>query len=105
MMRLRECGIVKAALLSGGRWGHTHEEAIRYLRPYDDLAIPVAVVDPEVTDRHRIWQLYEMGYRGLKLIGVRRDYDTPDYFPMYAAAEALDMPIVFHLGVIGGGVD
>jgi len=46
-----------------------------------------------------------MGYRGRKLVGVNRDSDAPEYFPVYAAAEALDMPIVLHLGVIGGGID
>jgi predicted TIM-barrel fold metal-dependent hydrolase len=105
MERLRESGIVKAALLSGGRWGLDHRRCIELLRPFEDLAIPVAMVDPDETDRMRVWQLYEMGYRGLKLIGVSRDYDTRDYFPMYAAAEALEMPIVLHLGVIGGGID
>ncbi|HLZ70214.1 MAG TPA: amidohydrolase family protein [Dehalococcoidia bacterium] len=103
--RLHEAGIVKAALLSGGRWGMDHARALRHLRPFADVAIPVAVVDPEETDRARVWQLYELGYRGLKMIGVRRAYDTPDYFPMYAAAEALELPIVLHLGVIGGGID
>ena len=46
-----------------------------------------------------------MGYRGLKLIGVSRRYDEPDYLPTYAAAERLGMPVLFHLGVIGGGID
>jgi predicted TIM-barrel fold metal-dependent hydrolase len=103
--RLQETGIVKAAVLSGGRMGATHEQCIRILQGYPDLLVPVAVVDPERTSRLRIWELHQMGYRGLKMIGVARDYDTPDYFPMYAAAEALDMPIVLHLGVIGGGID
>ncbi len=103
--RLHEAGVVKAALLSGGRWGMDHARALRYLRPHEDVAIPVAVVDPEETDRARVWKLYEMGYRGLKMIGVGRDYDAPEYFPMYAAAEALELPIVLHLGVIGGGID
>ncbi|MGI8554052.1 MAG: amidohydrolase family protein [Dehalococcoidia bacterium] len=103
--RLRETGIVKAALLSGGRWGISHDQCMRELERYPDLLVPVAVVDPDKTNRLRVWELYQMGYRGLKLIGVDRDYDTRDYFPMYAAAEALQMPIVLHLGVIGGGVD
>src|SRR5690606_36466268 len=50
-------------------------------------------------------ELYEMGYRGLKLIGVARDYDTPDYMPSYGMAERLGIPILYHLGVIGGGLD
>jgi uncharacterized protein len=103
--RLKEAGIVKAAVLSGGRMGPSHEQALKLLERYPDLLIPVAVVDPERTTRLRIWELYQMGYRGLKMIGVLRPYDEPDYFPMYAAAEALDMPIVLHLGVIGGGID
>lgn len=103
--RLQEAGIVKAAVLSGGRWGVTHEECMRCLERYPDLLVPVAVVDPERASRRRIWEFYRMGYRGLKMIGVKRDYDTPDYFPVYAAAEALDMPIVMHLGVIGGSID
>lgn len=105
MERLQAAGIVKAALLSGGRWGMEHKRCLPYLLAYEKLAIPVAVVDPDLTDRARVWQLYAMGYRGLKLIGVNRDYDAPEYFPMYAAAEALDMPIVMHMGVIGGPVD
>jgi uncharacterized protein len=103
--RLREAGVVKAAVLSGGRMGPTHEQCMHLLENYSDLLVPVAVVDPERTGRLQIWNLYQMGYRGLKMIGVKRPYDTPDYFPMYAAAEALDMPIVLHLGVIGGGID
>lgn len=103
--RLHESGVVKAAILSGGRWGVDYAQCLRLLRPHEAIAVPVAVVDPEETDRARVWKLYEMGYRGLKMIGVRRAYDTPDYFPMYAAAEALELPIVLHLGVIGGGID
>ena len=50
-------------------------------------------------------RLHELGYRGLKIIGTRRDYDDRSYFAIYEAAEALSMPILFHCGVIGGGVD
>lgn len=102
---LVRAGVARACLLCGGRWGPDHERAIAYARQYPELFLPVAVVDPEVTTRLRVWELYRMGYRGLKMIGVRRDYDCPDYFPVYAAAEALSMPILLHMGVIGGPVD
>jgi predicted TIM-barrel fold metal-dependent hydrolase len=46
-----------------------------------------------------------MGFRGLKLIGVARPYDEPDYMPAYAKAQELNMPVLFHMGVIGGGLD
>jgi predicted TIM-barrel fold metal-dependent hydrolase len=41
----------------------------------------------------------------LKIIGTKRDYDDLRYFSIYEAAELLGMPILFHCGVIGGGVD
>jgi predicted TIM-barrel fold metal-dependent hydrolase len=103
--RLRASGICKAAVFSGGRWGPDHASALRYLRPYEELFIPVAHIDPDETDRKGVWRLYEMGYRGLKMIGVARPYDAAEYFPVYAAAQALDMPVVLHIGVIGGPVD
>jgi hypothetical protein len=83
----------------------THELCLEYARKYEDLFVYHAVVDPEVTTYERIHQLHELGYRGLKMIGVRRAYDTKDYFPVYRAAEELNMPIVFHCGVVGGGLD
>jgi uncharacterized protein len=103
--RLAECNIQKAALLSGGMWGPSYEACLQLLRPYENVAVPVAVVNPEEQNRASVWKLYELGYRGLKMIGVKRDYDCPDYFEMYAAAEALEMPIVLHMGVIGGWID
>ncbi|MGE0540554.1 MAG: amidohydrolase family protein [Dehalococcoidia bacterium] len=102
---LQKAGVVRASLLSGGRFGLTHEEAIERLKPYAPLMVPVAVVDPETTSGDRIRELHALGYRGLKMIGVKRSYDDPDYFPVYAAAEELRMPILLHMGVIGGGID
>jgi len=52
-----------------------------------------------------IRRVHELGYRGLKIIGSRRDYDDRAYWRIYEAAEQLHMPILFHMGVIGGGVD
>ncbi|MFN8555977.1 MAG: amidohydrolase family protein [Dehalococcoidia bacterium] len=102
---LTAAGVVRACLLCADRFGMTHERAIAYARQYPELFVPVANVDPDRTDRRRVWELHQMGYRGLKLIAVRRDYDDRSYFPMYAAAEALDMPVLLHMGVIGGPVD
>ncbi|MEX2238932.1 MAG: amidohydrolase family protein [Dehalococcoidia bacterium] len=98
-------GIRRACLLAGGRWGRPHDESIKLLEPYLEVFLPVAMVDPEITTPEVVTELHEMGYRGLKMIGVQRDYDHPDYFPMYKQAQELQMPILFHLGVIGSAVD
>jgi predicted TIM-barrel fold metal-dependent hydrolase len=125
--RLREVGVVRANLLcpttrpighAGNRASSpnadpgnapvtplTHESCVEMASKHGDLFVPHAVVDPEVTTFERVHELHDLGYRGLKIIGTRRAYDTRDYFPVYRAAEELSMPILFHCGVIGGGVD
>ncbi len=103
--RLRETNVIKASLLCGGRFGLTYEQSIELAMRHEDLFVPHAVVDPEETTYERVHELQRLGYRGLKIIGSRREYDCKDYFPVYRAAEELDMPILFHCGVIGGGID
>lgn len=106
--RLREAGVVKACLLSGTRFagiGVTHEEAVRTMEPHRDLFVPVAMVDPGVHEAQDVQRLHDLGYKGLKIIGTAKDYDDESYYPVYEKAEDLGMPILFHLGVIGGGVD
>jgi len=102
---LRASGVVKASLLSGGRFGLTYEECLEHAKRHEDLFVPSAVVDPEEVPARQIRQLFEMGYKGLKMIGVRRAYDDYKYFPVYSMAEELGMPILMHMGVIGGGID
>lgn len=98
-------GIWKGCVLTGGRFGPSYERGIEILQKYPELFIPVAVIDPEEIRGADVRRLHDMGYRGLKIIGTARDYDDPDYFSTYAKAEELQMPILFHMGVIGGGLD
>lgn len=101
----QKAGITKACMLTGGRFGPSYERGIEILEQYPELYIPVAVIDPEDIGPREVAGLHAMGYRGLKLIGVSRPYDTADYMPTYQKAQQLGMPILFHLGVIGGGLD
>lgn len=98
-------GITRACMLTGGRFGPSYERGYELVSQYPELLIPVAVIDPEDIGPEEVRELHAMGYRGLKLIGMARPYDTPDYMPTYQAAQSLGMPILFHLGVIGGGLD
>jgi predicted TIM-barrel fold metal-dependent hydrolase len=102
---LRAAGVTRASLLCGGRFGLSYEECLSFARRHEDLFIPSAVIDPDDVDGREVRRLHELGYRGLKIIGTRRAYDDYKYFGTYAAAEELRMPILFHMGVIGGGVD
>ena len=44
--------------------------------------------------------LHARGFRGLKMIAPTRDYDDESFYPIYARAEELRMPILFHTGVV-----
>lgn len=101
----KEAGVTKANFLCGGRFGISHEQSIKHAHRHSDLFIPTAMIDPETTTPARLSELRDMGYRGLKMIGVKRDYDCSDYFPIYEQAQKFGWPILLHLGVIGGGID
>ena len=102
---LLSAGVTRASLLSGGRVGPSYEDALRMARRHGDLFVPVAALDTDNVAPREIRRLHSLGYRGLKMIGTRHPYDSPRYFGLYGVAEELRMPILFHLGVIGGGVD
>ncbi len=102
---LRAAGVVRASLLSGGRFGLPYDESLTYARRHEDLFVPSAMIDPEEITYRDVKELHEMGYVSLKMIGVRRPYDDYAYFGVYQAAEELGMPILMHMGVIGGGID
>ena len=102
---LRAAGVTRASLLCGGRMGISYEESLTHARRHEDLFLPSAQVDPEEFTARDLRRLHELGYRGLKISGTRRPYDDYKYFPLYQAAEDLGMPILFHMGVLGGGVD
>ncbi len=102
---LRAAGVVKASLLSGGRFGLSYEESLVHARRHEDLFVPSAHIDPEELPAREIRRLHDLGYVSLKITGVRRPYDDYKYFPIYQVAEELGMPILLHMGVIGGGID
>ncbi len=45
-------------------------------------------------------KLHDWGFRALKVICPKKDYDDKSFYPIYAKAEELRMPILFHTGVV-----
>jgi len=45
-------------------------------------------------------KLHRQGFRALKVICPKKDYDDKSLYPVYAKAEELRMPILFHTGVV-----
>ncbi len=49
-----------------------------------------------------VQKLHDQGFRGLKMIIPKKDYDDKSYYPIYRKAEELNMPILFHTGIMAG---
>lgn len=45
-------------------------------------------------------RLHKKGFRALKVIIPKKDYDDKSFYPIYRKAEKLGMPILFHTGVM-----
>ena len=66
-----------------------------------DLIVPFAGVDADWTvDPSRINALKESGFAGLKFILPKVTYHDESLYPWYQRAEELNMPIMFHLGIV-----
>src|SRR5215831_14936400 len=72
---------------------------------YAGLIVPFAMINVDQTEPAEITELAERGFRGLKIINPRRNYDDTTYFPLYERAEQHQLVLLFHTGISGGMVD
>ena len=66
---------------------------------YPGLFIPFGFIDYTAGPDH-VERMKERGFVGLKAIRPPLPYDDPSYLPIYEKADALRMPILFHVGII-----
>jgi predicted TIM-barrel fold metal-dependent hydrolase len=88
-----------------GRPGEGNDLVEKAFERYPNLIVPFAMIDVDQTDPTMIDDLAERGFRGLKIINPRRNYDDPAYFPLYAVAERRNLVCLFHTGIAGGMID
>ena len=86
----------------GPRSDHTYcdnEAVMSVARQYADIIIPFAFVNLwDSVDSNCVAALRRAGFQGLKCTSPYYPYDHDLYLPVYAQAEELRMPIVFHTG-------
>lgn len=95
--------IHKVCLL--GRPGEGNDLVEQATRSYPGLIVPFAMLQVDESTPDEVQALADRGFRGLKIINPRRNYDHPSYFPIYAAAERLGLVCLFHTGIVGGPID
>src|SRR3979409_1030637 len=95
--------IYKVCLL--GRPGEGNDLVEKARERYPNLVVPFAMIDVDQTDPAMINDFADRGFRGLKIINPRRNYDDPAYFPLYYEAEKHNLVCLFHTGIVGGFID
>ncbi len=79
----------------------TNDDVLRAMERYPDTIIGFGTVrlgrdDPSAIVDH----LFAQGFRGLKTTRPTARYDDPAFWPVYARAQDLGMPILFHTGFV-----
>src|SRR5258708_12906824 len=88
--------IYKLCLL--GRPGEGNDLVEKAMERYPKLIVPFAMIDVDQTEPAAIDDLADRGFRGLKIINPRRNYDDPTYFPLYALPERRNLLTLSHTG-------
>lgn len=95
--------IYKVCLLGSPGEGNNNVE--KAVQRYPSLFVPFAMINVDETQPEEITEFKERGFRGLKIINPRRNYDDTTYFPLYERAEKHGFVVLFHTGISGGMID
>jgi uncharacterized protein len=95
--------IYKVCLL--GSPGEGNDNVEKAAGRYPELIVPFAMINVDQTQPSEIDEFADRGFKGLKIINPRRNYDDTTYFPLYERAEQHGLVVLFHTGISGGMVD
>lgn len=71
------------------------------MKKYPDLFVGFGGVNMWDNDGpDQAQRLYDNGFKGIKLIVPPKPYHDPSFYPLYERAQALGMPVLFHLGIV-----
>jgi uncharacterized protein len=98
-----KAGIVRSCLLGG--WGRVNGWVLEACRLYPSLFIPLAYLDLDQGSVEAVDQIKDQGFKGVKLIFPRRNYDDPSYMSLYERLDRHGLVLLFHTGVSGGSVE
>lgn len=100
---IKECDLlgIERVCLIAPRADDGNALLAKEINRYPDRICGFALVDWDSDDPTDIERYKEMGMTGLKFIRPTADYRDQRWFPIYEKAEELQMPGLFHLGIVG----
>jgi uncharacterized protein len=98
----RKLNVAVAVNACGPMYGQPGNDATEAaMKKYPDTVIGMGYIGLGRGDTpETVADLHRRGFKGLKMIAPTKDYDDEEFFPIYARAEELNMPILFHTGVV-----
>jgi predicted TIM-barrel fold metal-dependent hydrolase len=72
----------------------------RAIEKYPDKLIGAYYIRPGDNTKLDILNAYDQGFKMIKVTLPKKPYDHPEYFPLWKEAEKLELPILFHTGVV-----
>lgn len=73
-------------------------EVLHMASKYPELFVPFASLNLAREGANKVQEFRQAGFRGLRLSVPPDPYDSERFAPVYQAAQALNMPVVFHTG-------
>lgn len=97
-----ECGIAKCCMSGlGVLFSHADNAQVRLaFRAHPDRIVGAVFVRPGVDGLEQIDRAYEEGFRMVKVHLPRVPYNDVSCFDLWARANELHMPVLFHTGVV-----
>lgn len=100
---LKQAWIMHCPITSDGIRFADEDEVLMCAKRYPGVFVPFGFIDLR-KGADEVERLKEKGFTGLKAICPPEPYDSEAFFPVYAKAEELGMPILFHVGIISPGL-
>ena len=80
--------------------GPSNDAVLAAAQAHPDRLIPFARFALGADPTLRVNQFHDAGFRGIKFIFPRKNYNDPDYWPVYARMAERGMVALFHLGIV-----
>ena len=98
-------GVEKVCLFSAGRRSAYHgvadnAQVLRAMEAHPDLIVGYGCIDLGEDPPKKADEIAAQGFKGVKFINPTKNYDDPEFFPIYARLENYGLPVIFHLGIV-----
>ncbi len=82
---------------------HGNDGVRKWMREFPDVIVGMACMESRPANPHvaeDVDRFKDQGFTGLKFIDAAVPYNAEQLFPIFERAEALQMPILFHCGIL-----